>query len=205
MADPVTIGMMAVGTGISLFGASQQADAAEQAGEARYQEMMYRAAIAERNTEIAEQNADYEFWVGEHEAQRVGLAGAERLGMIRAAQGASGLDVGFGSNVRVQESQQMVNTHDVATTRANAARRAYGHMIEAESATASGQLARMGATSAREAASNNAASSLLSGASSVSGRWLQASQTGMFGGGGGRNPVNVYGAAGSYGVPTYGA
>lgn len=157
------------------------ASGAMQEGEAVSATALYKAGVAKVNKDIALQNADYEYYVGAHEAQRVGLAGRERMGQIRATQGASGLDVNFGSNQRVQESQQSIVSHDQRTVRANAARRAYGHEIEALSATHSGELYKAAATNAKTAASIKATTSLLSGAASVSSKWLGASQAGMFG------------------------
>jgi hypothetical protein len=181
MADPISIGLMAVSTGITAFGAFQGAQGERELGQANYQTNMYQAGVAAINRRISLQNADYERRMGEVEAQQVGLRHGQIIGRQRAAQGASGIDVNTGTAPMLRESQHDVSRQDQRVTRANAARRAYGHEIEAMSAEHSENLYRMAGTNAVRAAENRATSSLLSGASSVASRWTSGYQTGMFG------------------------
>ena len=145
----------------------------------------YQAGIANLNAQIANQNAEYSIQVGEHQAMQAGLAGASTLGKIKAAQGASGLDVNSGSALDVQTSQQLINRMDQATIRSNAAKVAYNYRVEGVGLNAQAQLDTLAGKNAATTGYINAASSILGGASSVSQQWLKESQlTGGSAGGG---------------------
>ncbi len=183
--------MLAASIGLGVAGTATSAMGQISQGNAEAAKYKYQSSIALINKDIALQNARYERDAGEVEAQKVGLAGRYRMGMIRAGQGAGGFDVNFGSNQRVQESQQSVISHDEDVVRANAARRAYGHEIEATSATNQSKLYEASASNAKTAAMFNATSTILEGASKVAGKWYGASSAGLTlgssGGGGGHN------------------
>ena len=195
MADPITIGLLAVSTAMTVAGGMAAADAQRQGGQADYQaglaeqrKAQYQAQVAKVNQKIAKQNADYEIKVGESEAQKVGLAGQQVIAQQKVSQAAGNLDTNIGSPAQVRDSQQNAVNHDMATVRANAARRAYGHEVEAMSAEQSATLYEMGGENAvqagamrRSAADTMATSSLLSTAGSVASRWTSAGQSGMFG------------------------
>ena len=179
MADPVTLGSISLGASaggslLSAFGASSK-------GKAESQMYSYQARVAELNKQIAEQNRDYALASGEKEAQRYGMKAAQERGAIRAQQGASGIAINSGSAVDVQESQAQIAKMDLATIRSNAARVAYGYSVEAASQSNQSTLYKMASTNAKKAGSINALSSLISGASSVSSKWMQLNQAGVFG------------------------
>ncbi len=159
--------------------------AAKAEGQAGYNQAMYQAGVAQMNAQIAKQNADYARGVGEVEAQQRGFKTRAQIGSTRAIQGASGLDVNRGSAVRVRESIADVGAHDVEIVRNNAARKAYGHEVEAANATAQGRLYEASAINAKTSAKYKAYSSLISGATGAAGKFSSASQSGMFGGPGG--------------------
>ena len=171
MADPfslaaVSMGATVAGTGISAAGNLMKGNA--QAGMYGYQ-----AGIAQLNQKIALQNRDYAYATGESEAAKYGMAARQRMGSIVAHQGASGLDIGGGSATQVREGQQFVTGIDLATIRNNAARRAYGFEVEATQDAAQSQLYTKAASDAKTAGSIGAVASLVSGAASVSDKWLQ--------------------------------
>lgn len=151
-------------------------------GQSQQKMYNYQAAIAKQNSQIASQNADYSIQKGEQQAQSYGMQAAQRQGQIRASQGASGLDVNSGSAKQVQDSQRLVTSMDLDQIRSNAAKTAYDYDVQAVNFTDQGQLDTMAGANASAAGSIGAASTLLGSASSVSSKWLQGQQVGLFGG-----------------------
>lgn len=151
-------------------------------GKANQQMYQYQAAVAQMNAQVAKQNADYARAVGEVEAQQRGGKTRAQIGGARAAQAGSGLDVNRGTHVKVRESIADVGAHDVEIVRNNAARKAYGHEVEAANATAQGKIYETAGVNAKKAGDIKAWTSLLGSASSVAGKWSSASASGMFGG-----------------------
>jgi hypothetical protein len=179
MADPVTLGMMslastAIGGGISAFGA-------EKSGQAQQQMYNYQAGVARINYQIDQQNKEYAFNQGEAEATRYGLKSAQQLGQIRAAQGASGLDVNSGSNADVQASQRKVAQMDMTTIRSNAAKTAYDFDVKSTMDLNQATMDVMAGQNAKTAGDIKAMSSLVGSAGSVSDKWLKGNQSGMWG------------------------
>jgi hypothetical protein len=179
MADPVSmiaIGGTAAGGIISamgnLFGGESSAAA-----------YRYQAGVAAINKKINLENADYERYVGEVEAQRSGLGTAQRIAAIKAGKGASGIDVGSGSAADIIDSQHAVGLRDQSVIRANAARKAYGFEVRASGNEAETNLLKMAASRAEIAGKIGALSSLVGGATSVASKWLMGSQMGLFGSG----------------------
>lgn len=181
MADPITliaVTSMVATAGSAVMGA---ASAAAQ-GRAQAQQAQYQAAIARFNQQVALQNRDYAFAKGETEAQMYGRAAAQRQAAIRARVGASGVDIGSGSAQDVQTSSQLVTSIDLQQIRANAARRAYGEEVKGIEAGAQAQMYDTAASNIKSAIPFQVAGSLLSGAASVSGKWLQGSSSGLWNG-----------------------
>jgi hypothetical protein len=181
MADPVTTGMAAVGMGTSIFGAITGAQGARASGAAAQQMGMYQVGVAQMNARIARQNAEYADFQGEKEAHNYGMQAAQRMGHIKAAQGASGLDVNSGSAKDVQDSQSMVTSMDLAQLRQNAAKAAYDYRAQASAFDIEAMGAAMGAQNAVSASRINATTSIISGAASVADRWMQGRQVGLWG------------------------
>ena len=187
MADPATLalasgGAQAGGSLLSAFGAKQEG--AAQAG--MYQ---YQAGIAQLNQKIALQNRDYALATGEQQAAEEGMKQRAIAGKTKAAQGASGIDVGSGSSVDVQTSEAKIAGMDLATIRNNAARKAYGYTVEAAQDTAQAGLYQTAATDVKQAANIKAMGSLISGAGGVADKWLQFQSNFGSGGGSGSSPV----------------
>lgn len=178
MADPASMAMVSMGA--SAGGSILNAFGAAQSGKAKAQMYQYQAGIAKFNEAVALQNRDYASAQGEEEAVNTGLAGRFREGRVRADIAASGVDVNSGSAAAVQASQKEITQRDVATVRNKAARVALGYATEAEQDSMQSSLYSMSASNVRAAIPLNVASSLVSGASSVSSKWLQASQAGIF-------------------------
>ncbi len=148
-------------------------------GRAQSKSYAYQAGVADINSKIQKQNADYERNVGEVKAQQVGLKTAADIGTAKTVQGASGLDVNTGSNSQVRDSMREIGQQDARVSRANTARRAYGFEVGAMEAASQGQMYRSASKTSRTAGYIGAASSILGAASSVSSKWLTASSSGI--------------------------
>lgn len=177
--------MAVVGMGATIAGGITQAAGAKAAGQAALQQNNYQAGIAEINSKIATQNADYARNQGEIQATQYGIKSAQRQGAIRAGQGASGVDVNTGTAVDVRASQKKVSDMDLAQIRTNAAKTAYDFDAQAVGFDNQATLYRMAGANAVTAANYQATASILGTVSSVASKWSQGSQVGMFAGMGG--------------------
>jgi len=161
-----------VGTGVSAYSAVQQGK--QQAASANY-----NAAVAANNAQIATQNATVAGQVGAEqtaiEQQRTRAA----IGGIKAAQGASGIDINSGSAVDVRSSAEELGQLNAITVRSNAARTAYGYQSQAKSDAAQAELDQQEAGYDKTAGYDKAATTLLGSAvsGSQSGLWGSFNQT----------------------------
>ena len=182
MAPPMIIA--GISAGASIAGGLMQAAGARAAGDASSSMGMFQAAVAQRNAAIARQNAEYADYQGEKQAQTYGMGAAQRMGHIKAGQGASGLDVNSGSAKDVQASQSVVTTMDMNQIRENAAKAAFDYRVQASSFDMEAVGDMFGAQNARTAAGINANASIISSAGSVADKWLAGKNVGLWGGGG---------------------
>lgn len=138
------------------------------------------AQAASYNAEINRQNAKIAIEQGNSQAQAQYRAGALKLGAVRAAMAASGIDPNSGSALSTQSDIGTATGENVANTRYNAQLRAYGFNAQA-------QLQDFQASQSRAAGTIGMVSSLLGGASQFAGKWTQFSNAGWdpFGSGGG--------------------
>ena len=173
--------MGGVGIGSSIASAGLGAYSALAGGESKSKAFEYQAGVAQINAKIAEDNANYAIRTGDAQALRAGMGQRFRMGQITSRQAASGIDINTGSAVAVREGQGMVDRMDQSQIRENAARKAYGHMVEAEGHKQSSAIAKSSAADAEWAGKIGAATSILGGVTSVSSKWSQANQSGMFG------------------------
>jgi hypothetical protein len=187
--------MAVVGIGATIAGGITQAAGARAAGQATLAQNNYQAGIAEINSKIAKQNADYARTTGEIQATQYGIKAAQRSGMIRAGQGASGIDVNSGTAVDVRASQAKTTAMDLAQIRRNAAKTAYDFDTQSVGFDNQAALYKMAGANAVTAANYQATASILGTVSSVSSKWMQGSQVGMLGGSGGGGVD--YGSGGS--------
>lgn len=178
MVDPVTLGTIglistiaggAVSAGGALLGAQSQA--------AMYR---YQAGVAQQNAQIAKNNAGYALQSGEQQAAQSGMASRARLGGIVTGQAASGFDVNSGTNTKVQQGQQLIASTDQTIIRSNAAKRAYDFDVGATQAEEQAGAYGSAADNSLLAGTISAAGSIIGTAGSVSGKWLQGIQSGLF-------------------------
>lgn len=139
----------------------------------------YQAQIAQRNAEIATQNAQYELQAGEVQAQQAAVKGHSQEQMVRAAFGATGLDVNTGSPEEVQKSQSMVTQEDQALQRSNADRKSYDYKVQQFQDLAQANVDNFAATNALQAGKIAGISSLIGAFGSVANKWSQFNQLGI--------------------------
>lgn len=174
-------GIGAVGIGTSLAGGLLSAFGANQAGQRQQDMFNYQAQVARINSQIDKQNAEYARNKGEIEATQYGMKARQQAGAIRAAQGASNIDVNSGSAVDVQNSQRKVSQMDLTQIRSNAAKVAYDYDVKSTMDLNQATLDTMAGENAAKAGQINAMSSILGTVGSVSSKWMQGQQAGMWG------------------------
>lgn len=143
----------------------------------------YQSGLALQRAQIQEQNAKYAIAAGETNALEAGTRGKEIVGQIKAGQGASNVNVNAGSSRDVRASQTWATQFDESAIRTNAARRAYGHEVEAAMDVSQASSYSAAAKTSTTASYLGAAADLVGAGGKVASQWYQASQS--FGGGGG--------------------
>lgn len=156
----------AMAAATSAYGAEMQAQATQKS-------MNYQAQVARNNALIGEQNAQATEQAGASAESAEGMKTAAQAGAVKAALAANGLQPGTGTGGDLEKTVQTLGQTDLITIRNNTARTAYSQRVGVMSDQAQAQLDASGAANAGAAGGINAASSLLSGASSVSDKWFQ--------------------------------
>lgn len=189
----MTAALGAVGIGATLAGGITSAIGAEKTATATQQSYNYQAGVAQLNSKIDLQNADYARSQGETQAEQYGLKAGQQQAAIRNTQAASGLDVNSGSATDVQRSQRTLTAIDTAQIRSNAAKTAYDYDVKSTADLNQSTLDVMAGNNAITAGNFQAASSILGSVGSVSSKWLQGTQSGMFGSSGSGGSISLYG------------
>ncbi len=184
-APYIAIASSVLGTGLSIAGQSQkaQADAAQAA---------YQAQVARNNQALMEINARQAEAQGESDAERQELQTSQLEGRQRAALAAQGGDVNSGSNLDLLGDTARAGATDIATIRNNAAWKAYGYRVAGLGDEAVANADDSAAANATASLPFGIGSSLLGGASRVADKWKAA-----FGGDDG-TPDNINPFDGSY-------
>lgn len=183
MADPATIGAISLGTSVAsgvagIFGAKASADASEKS-------YLYKAQVAKFNKQINEQNARWALDTGEIKSMEAGLKAGQDIANTKVAQAASGFDVTGGSAEAVRDTQGEVAKFDQDILRYDARKTAFGYLAKAKADEMEADFDTMAAKNAKKAGTLGMLSSFLTGAGNVSGKWLQGSSMGLWGGSGG--------------------
>jgi hypothetical protein len=142
----------------------------------------YQAQVARNNAEIARANAALTEASGVAKETAMGMKTASTVGGMKAAQGASGIDVNTGSAANVRVAAAKLGALDALTIRSNTAREAYGYEVAATSDIAEAGLLEAEAKQAKVAGDISALGTFLTGASSV-GLKYAGMQLGTGGGG----------------------
>lgn len=162
--------------GIGLAGGANNAYGQMQQAKAQSAADNFNADVAAQNAIIATQKQE---WAGQEGAQEVAISQmktAAKVGSIKANQGASGVEIGTGSNAQVIDSAREVGMLDALTIRSNAARQAYGYATEAQSDKAQEALNRFAGKNAITAGKMGAVSTLL-GSAAQSGQYANMTQS----------------------------
>ena len=172
---------------IGMAGAGLSAAGSIESGNATASSDSYQAQVAANNAKLAQQQSKLDIQSGEIAAVNQGLKTKAAVGEEKAAQGAAGIDVNTGSAVAVRAGTASTGMLDALTIRSNAAKKSYADEVQAQSDTTQGVLDTYAGQQAQTAGDLVAASSLLSGASTVGGNYLK--YQGQFAGAGGASPT----------------
>lgn len=134
---PAMMGMSAIS---SVAGAYSQYSAYKAKG-------AYDESVANTNAKISGLQADETLRAGSIAASKKNLETRQVAGAVRAAGGASGVDVSSGSTAATRISSDFAGNIDELTIRNNAARQAWGFKTQALTDTFQGQMEKMTATS----------------------------------------------------------
>jgi len=167
---PIALVGAIAGAGISAYGQYSSMEA--QSSNAAYQ-----AQVAANNAKQAMLNAGMETQAGEIEAANQGLKTRGAVGMTKARQASSGIDVNTGSAPKVRAAESELGMLDALTIRSNAAKKAYGYEVAATSDTAESGLLTQESKQASDAAPVAALGTFLSGASSAGGSYAKYSMS----------------------------
>jgi hypothetical protein len=175
-ALPVLAIVATVGsTVMSAIGQSQAASA--QAGQANYM-----AQVARRNQQINEWNAARTEEQGRVASDLQRQKTAQIVGSQRAALASQGADINSGSPLDIQTDTERAGEFDALTIKSNAALQAFGYRTKGAEAASQAGLYDMTAANATANLPFAMGSTLLSGASSVAGKYASWQR----GGGGGK-------------------
>jgi len=157
-ASTLTTVGTAVAAGSAIYGGITGAQAAS-----------YQSKVAKANAEIAQQNAQSSLMAGQEAESAKRMETGRRIGAAIAAQGASGIDVGFGAPVEVQTALANEGNLDALTLRYNAARQALGYQNQEQGYLAESSFAKQQGTQSLVKGALGATTSIIGGARSLSG------------------------------------
>jgi hypothetical protein len=150
------------------------------AGQASAASSTYKAGVALLNKQISQQNAAWATESGAIQSQESGMKARQQIGQTKVVQAASGFDVNSGTGAKVRQDQSTVADYDQNVIRWDASKTSYGYETKAMTDQAESNLDIMAASTQTTAGEIGAATSFINAGSSVSSKWLQASQAGVF-------------------------
>lgn len=169
-----------IGLGATIAGSLFTGLAAKNSANATAGMYGYQSAISQINQKLQLQNRDWALQAGGQEAVRYGMKARSEAGMIRAAQGASGISLDSDSSVAVRESKDLISRMDLETITTNTARKAYGFEVAAEEAGLQSDMYTRAASDAKRGGDLAMMGSIISGVGSVASKWSEAKTTGLF-------------------------
>ena len=178
MCTPVALGVASLVVGVA--GSAMQGIAQSQAAN-------YNAQVARNNQIVANQNASIALQQGQTQEQAKRIQTGEMGSAIVANEAASGVNPNEGSALSVRSSAAETGELDALTIRYNSNLKARNLQYQGAQYGAQAQLYS-------SQAGWDVANSILGGASSVSGKWLQYNQMGVFG----NQPSNAVTGASAY-------
>lgn len=140
--------------------------------------LKFQADMAEVNARISEQSAQSALNQGQRQAGQISMRAGQIKSGQRATMAANGIDLGTGSAAEVQASTDIMKEIDMDTAEANAVRAAFGYRMQETNSLNEAQMKRSASDSISPFSS--AATSLLTGATSVAANWYQMNKAGLF-------------------------
>lgn len=137
------------------------------------QQGAYQAKVAQQNAATAENNRVSELGAGNSAAENQHLLTGRRVAGALAAQGANGVDTGFGTTSQTRDAIQNVGDLDAMTMQYNASSKALGYATQEAGYKADAGMASM-------AGNNQMYGSFLSTAASVGGQFATNTRTGVW-------------------------
>ncbi len=125
----ISLGMGAVGTGLSFMGQMGQQQAQQQAASAGQAQAIYQAQVARQNQELANRQAADALQRGQVAEQSRRYQTRQQIGQQTAAFAAQGTDL-EGSPLDILGDTAAAGELDAITIRSNAAREAYGYQVQ---------------------------------------------------------------------------
>jgi hypothetical protein len=181
-----TVASTAASTAMSYQASQQAAAGARSQASAVSAADNYQAQVARNNAIINENNAQAAEQAGQTLEQNQRQKTAQIIGSTRNAQAANGLDTTSGTPASVQTDEAKLGELDALTIRSNAGRQAYGYRVEGMSDEAQARLDDASAKNAivagnikADAANIQGVSSILSGATSLSDKFLGWQKQGL--------------------------
>lgn len=157
--DPGTLTLIAT-VGSTLLGAAGQI----QQGNAAAEASRYNAKVADMNATMSERRARDALERGAREEQQKRAEVAALQGRQRAAMGANGVDLSFGSPLDTIVDTAVLGELDALTIRKNAANESYDQKVNAVNGRSDATLSRMNADASQTGGYLAAAGTLLGGA-----------------------------------------
>lgn len=165
----------------TVIGGISKANADESAAAAQAQASQYQAGVALQNQQISSQYAAMETARGEQLAQQKEMETAQRQGAIVAATGASGLDPGSGSALRLSDDTLAMGRLDASTIRYNASKAAYGYKVQGMNYANQANLDMLTAENASKAGNTAAFSDIIAAGGQVGSKWAAFKTVGATG------------------------
>jgi hypothetical protein len=182
----IAAGLSAVGTFQGMQASKAAGAAQQQQNNAQSSASNYQAQVADNNAKIQEANAQAVIQAGETQQQNQQRKTAQTVGSTRAAMASNGIDTTSGTSLDVVSDEAKLGKLDQLTIRSNAGREAYNYRVAGMSDTAQAGLDRTSAKNsvsagivAKQAGDTRAMSTLLSGATSLSDKFLGWQQGGL--------------------------
>lgn len=165
-AVPIVIGASVLAAGVSAYSTIQQTN--EAAAAARYQEQ-----VAENNAAIARAKAADALERGRVEEREQQIKTSQILGQFRASAASRGVDVDAGSALDIQGDIEELGRLEAAQVISNSQREALGFENQAVEFQGEQDLLKFRRNSLKAQLPVSVGASLLSGASTVAGKWHQ--------------------------------
>lgn len=168
-----------IGAIVGVAGTAMQVIGGINAANSTQASMNYQAQVNRNNAVIAENNAKAVQDAGQTEEQAQRQKTAQLVGRARATMAANGIDTTSGTSLDILGDTAKLGELDALTIRSNTARKAYGYRVQGMSDMAQADLDVASGKNAVAAGQTNAFGSVLSGATSLSDKFMGWQKQGL--------------------------